>query len=133
MMVTQAHPMACFIHAPDSIDVSNDDLVRVHGKVKENHGETRLVGVNFVSICRPAAPVAPVALDLPVTAQSNFEPYEGMLVTFPENLSVTEHYDQGRYGEVWVSSDGQLFDPPTWQIQAHLPKPWARPTICADC
>ena len=112
-----------FIHVPGGLDVSIDDLVRVHGTVQENHGETRLSGVDFLTVCEPTEPsapvpsivsieaVAPVELSLPVLAQSDFEPYEGMLVTFPADLTVTEHYNQGRYGEVWVSSGGQLFNP----------------------
>ena len=33
-----------------------------------------------------------------------------MLVTFPEALTVTEHYDLGRYGELSLSADGRLFN-----------------------
>ena len=34
-----------------------------------------------------------------------------MLLTFPEALSATEHFQLGRFGEVTVSSDGRLFQP----------------------
>ena len=40
-----------------------------------------------------------------------FEPVEGVLLTFPEALTATEHFQLGRFGEVTVSSDGRLFQP----------------------
>ena len=42
---------------------------------------------------------------------TTFEPVEGVLVTFPEALTATEHFQLGRFGEVTVSSDGRLFQP----------------------
>ena len=33
------------------------------------------------------------------------------MVTFPETLTVTEHYDLGRYGEISLSAEGRLFNP----------------------
>ena len=62
----------------------------------------------------------PAALDLPVpgavtddltaaTAEINayFEPSEGMLVTFPDTLSVSEYFELARYGQVILSQGGR--------------------------
>ncbi|MBZ0275711.1 MAG: ExeM/NucH family extracellular endonuclease, partial [Anaerolineae bacterium] len=40
-----------------------------------------------------------------------WEQVEGMLVTFPQELTVTEVYSLGRYGEVLLSEGGRLFQP----------------------
>ena len=62
----------------------------------------------------------PAALELPVpgavtddltaaTAEINayFEPSEGMLVTFPDTLSVSEYFELARYGQVILSEGGR--------------------------
>ncbi len=100
-----------FVYAPGSLDVAVGDIVRVHGTVGEAYGYTRIASVDFLALCGTTTPVLPTALDLPVAATSDLEQFEGMLVTFPEELTVTEHYNQGRYGEIWVSADGRLFNP----------------------
>ena len=56
---------------------------------------------------RAASTATPVDLPVPV----DLEPYEGMLVTFPEELTASQNYFQGRYGQVTMSSEGRLFQP----------------------
>ena len=36
-----------------------------------------------------------------------FEPFEGMLVTFPDTLSVREYFELARYGQVILSEGGR--------------------------
>ena len=55
--------------------------------------------------------VTATMLDLPTAAIGDLERYEGMLVTLPETLTVTETFGLGRFGEVVLSSDGRLFNP----------------------
>ncbi len=55
--------------------------------------------------------VTSTAVDLPVTATTDLERYEGMLVTFPETLTVTENFNLARFGELVLSADGRLFNP----------------------
>ena len=43
--------------------------------------------------------VAATALTIPV---GDFEPYEGMLVTFPQQLFVSGNFTLARFGEAWV-------------------------------
>ena len=48
---------------------------------------------------------------LPLASADALEPYEGMLVRFAQELTVTEHFQLGRFGEVLVSSGGRLRQP----------------------
>ena len=101
-----------FVYAPGGIDVSVGDRVRlVRSIVDEHDGLTEITDVGNVLFCGTGPPVDPAALDLPVTAVDEWEQYEGMWITFPEELTVTDHYSLGRYGEFSVSSDGRLFHP----------------------
>jgi predicted extracellular nuclease len=54
---------------------------------------------------------APVNVRLPVASVTALERYEGMLVRLPQRLTVTEHFQLGRFGQVVVSSGGRLRQP----------------------
>ncbi len=62
---------------------------------------------------RRAAPgtVAPTDVTLPMASATAFERYEGMLVRMPQELTVTEHFQLGRFGQVLLSSGGRLQQP----------------------
>jgi uncharacterized protein len=90
------------------------DRVRVTGTATEFNGLTEIFTVTAVDVCSTANPLpAAVTYDLPRAAGVTFEPVEGMLVTFPEALTASEHFQLGRFGEVTVSSDGRLLEPTT--------------------
>ena len=59
---------------------------------------------------RPAgqATVTPTDVTLPLATADALERYEGMLVRFHQTLTVTEHFQLGRFGQVVVSSGGRL-------------------------
>ncbi|MFG1866041.1 ExeM/NucH family extracellular endonuclease [Microbispora bryophytorum] len=91
-------------------DVKVGDRVLVTGRVTEFNGLTELSPVTAVDVCGTGT-ITPKAYDLPRADGAAFEPYENVLVTFPEPLTVTDHYNLGRYGEVTVSAGGRLFQP----------------------
>ena len=91
-----------------AVDVAVGDLVRVRGTVDEYYELTQITGVELVLSCG-AGSVGATPVDLPVPA--DLEPYEGMLVTFPEDLTASQNYFQGRYGQVTMSSEGRMFQP----------------------
>lgn len=82
----------------------------VTGKVVEFNGLTELSPVTAVDVCGTGT-VTPARRRLPRAAGTTFEPVEGMLVAFPERLTVTDHYNLGRYGEITLSSGGRLYQP----------------------
>ncbi|SEG55201.1 hypothetical protein SAMN04489712_106212 [Thermomonospora echinospora] len=91
-------------------DVKVGDRVLVTGRAIEFNGLTELSPVTAVDVCGTGT-ILPSFQHLPRPADVTFEPLENMLVTFPERLTATEHYQLGRYGEVTVAGDGRLFQP----------------------
>ncbi|HET9143266.1 MAG TPA: ExeM/NucH family extracellular endonuclease [Actinophytocola sp.] len=91
--------------------VSNGDLVEVTGPVSEFQGQTQLSAqATGISVCGPGSAAA-ADVTLPRASASDLEPYEGMLVRFHQTLTVTEHFQLGRFGQVVVSSGGRLRQP----------------------
>ncbi|MDT4329627.1 ExeM/NucH family extracellular endonuclease [Methylomonas sp. MS20] len=99
-----------FIAASASIHVG--DRVRISGNVAETYGMTRLENVSPPQVCASgqALPAA-VAVELPFGPDNRQESREGMLVTLPQTLTVTENYNLARYGEFLLSSGGRLLTP----------------------
>ncbi|NJN44811.1 MAG: ExeM/NucH family extracellular endonuclease, partial [Anaerolineae bacterium] len=103
------------------VDVSVGDLVEVTGSVLEftstdgglNSSSLTEISsptvVNIVSSGNPLPLGATIAL--PVTDLTDFEPFEGMLVNFPQTLFVTEHFLLGRFGQITLSSSSRLLQP----------------------
>lgn len=94
-----------FVYAPSSIDVAVGDHVRVMGTASEYWGLTQIGSVINIMVCNTGLPLPePVELSLPVSSVDDFEPYEGMLVTFPQALVISEYYNFDRYGEIVLTS-----------------------------
>ena len=94
--------------------VSLGDVVQVTGVAQEFQGQTQ-IGASSVESCGTTGTVTPVALSLPVPAAVGgldyLERFEGMLVRFPQTLTVTEHFQLGRFGQIVMSSNGRLPQP----------------------
>ena len=99
-----------FVSGADSKDVAVGDLVRVRGTVAESFGRTQLGGVTRLDVCPGGGAVTPTQASLPVSALSDWEPREGMLVTLPQALSIAEYFNFGRFNEM-VLSDGRQHTP----------------------
>ncbi len=109
---------------PATAAVAIGDKVRVTGTVDE-FGDapdtyTEIVGPLTVQVCSSGntAPT-PASIDLPVTALSDYEKYESMSVSFVDELTVTEVFTLGRFGEVLLSEGGRLPNP------THIAEPGA--------
>ena len=89
--------------------VAEGDRVLVSGTAGEGFNQTQIGGAT-VDVCGTGT-IAPAIYDLPRPEGVTFEPVESVLLTFPEALSATEHFQLGRFGEVTVSSDARLFQP----------------------
>jgi hypothetical protein len=64
-----------------------------------------------VLICSEDATVTPAPLSLPVFSNGEFERVEGMLIDLDQQLTVTEVFTLGRFGEVSLSGIGRLYIP----------------------
>jgi len=96
-------------------DVAVGDRVDVQGTVSEYFGETQITEPT-VSIVGSGT-VLPTAVSLPSTGTmtnsdsnpiADLEQYEGMLLHFPQTLSVTNVRELERFGAVSLSHDGRL-------------------------
>ncbi len=93
------------IFVPSTTAVNPGSPVQVTGAVGETASRTQFTSVQSVTVCGSAPNVAPASVAMPVTVLTDLEKYEGMLVTFPQTLVVTENYGLGRYGEVVLASE----------------------------
>ncbi len=100
---------AVFVFNGDNNRVSVGDVVRVTGAVSEFQDQTQVTPTQIVA-CGTAS-VAPVDVTLPAASATDLERFEGMLVRFPQALTVTEHFQLGRFGQVVLSSGGRLAQP----------------------
>jgi hypothetical protein len=103
------------------VPVSLGDLVRLSGTVAEFNGLTELNSVTSVDICAVGQPVTPASVTLPFASATDAERYEGMVVTLPQTLTVSERSispvsARSRCRRAVVSSPR-----PTWWLQAHQP------------
>jgi hypothetical protein len=77
--------------------------VRVSGTVAEfgSNGSATQLTTPQITVCDvPAVEVAPTAVTFPLAAASDMERYEGMLVTFEQDLVISEYFEYVRFGEV---------------------------------
>jgi len=86
--------------------VNVGDALRITGKVSEYYNLTQITPTNSttVMVCGTGQTIEPVVLTLPTTAPRSYEAYEGMLVTFPQDLYISEYYNYDRYGEIVLAS-----------------------------
>ncbi len=111
-----------FVFAPGGMDVAVGDAVRVRGAVSEFNGLTEITAAQ-IWLCSTGHTVTPASLSLPVATVNDFEPYEGMLVTFPQSLTIAEYFNFDRFGEIVLSSERHLtptaeYEPGAAAIQA---------------
>ena len=95
-----------FIYAPGAADVSVGDGVRVRGSVSEYNGMTEIT-VSQLWVCTMGNNIAPTAISMPEASINEFEAYEGMLVTFPQDLVISEYFNFDRYGEIVLTTERQ--------------------------
>ncbi len=86
------------------LDVNVGDHVRVRGTVDEYFGLTEITSVSQAWYCGVGDPISPTVLSLPVNDTAIYESYEGMLVTYPQDLVISEYFNFDRYGEIVLTS-----------------------------
>ncbi len=100
-------------------DVNIGDRVRVTGTVAEFFGETQLSNVsvtvldntdnsNLVTPATVTFPVASTTTNSDGELIADLEAYEGMLVTIPQELTVSDLFTLGRFGDMGLHADGRL-------------------------
>lgn len=106
-----------FIYDPGfGVDVNLGDVVEVTGTVIEFYDLTEIGNLTSVVVKSSGASVTPATVTLPLAATDDLEKYEGMAVTFPQDLVISEYYNFDRYGQIVLTTSRQFqptasFDP----------------------
>jgi len=98
------------------VDVGVGDVVRAEGTVNEYFGETQITasGVSVTGI----GSILAVGVNLPTASTTSnsdgdliadLERYEGMLIRFPQTLTVSGLYELERFGEVLLAEGGRQY------------------------
>lgn len=97
------------IYIADSrTDVRVGQLVRVTGTVLETGFVTQLGRPTDVVICENDQPLpSPAVIEFPLESVDALEAYEGMLVTFPQELVISEYFNYDRFGEIVLAWPGE--------------------------
>ncbi len=99
-----------------AVNVAIGDLVRVEGSVSEFNDLTEITSFSGVTVLSSGNPLPTAAtLSLPVTAVDDFEAYEGMYVTFPQALVISEYFNFDRFNEIVLTSQRNLT--PTAEVE----------------
>jgi predicted extracellular nuclease len=118
-----------FIAAGTAVfDVEVGDHVRVTGTVSESFGLTQLGSVTIELLAEGTPLPAATDVVLPFAALDTPERFEGMLVHLPQQLTVTENFNLGRFGEIFLSSGGRLMT----ATAVALPGPDAQAALAAN-
>jgi len=90
------------------VDVSVGDRVRVSGTVEERFDAlTALTNISSISIIASDRTLpTPATINFPLATTGTLETAEGMRVTVPDTLYVTEYFNLDRFGELRLASDG---------------------------
>jgi predicted extracellular nuclease len=105
-----------FDGANPETDVEPGDLVRVIGTVNEYFGETQISAESVVVTGTGSMQPVPVTFPAAATTENadgeliaDLERYEGMLVTFPQTLTVSQLRNLERFGEVLLNEGGREY------------------------
>jgi predicted extracellular nuclease len=83
-------------------NVDNGDHLRITAFVDEDFGQTQLESVDIV-VCATGVSITPTTAAVPM----DFETIEGMLVTFPQDLYISEFFNFDRFGEIVLTTTRQ--------------------------
>ncbi len=89
-----------FVYYNGNVDVMVGDKVQVSGLVKEYFSLTEIEAASVTVLSQGEPLPVPTELSLPISHSDAFEAVEGMLVTFPQALVISEYYNFDRYGEI---------------------------------
>lgn len=86
------------------------DDVTVSGNAAEFNGLTEVDTVSAITVNGTSPLPAAVSVSLPLPAEGILERYEGMRISLPQTLTVTDNFDLGHFGQI-VLANGRLPQP----------------------
>ena len=126
----------CRGQCPDPDALAVGDLVQVRGLVNEYFGMTQIssnASGGAISVISSGNDLpTPVELSLPAGGSTKdaatFEATEGMIVSFPDTLVVSEYFELARYGQLVLTADER----PHQFTHTHAPDPAGYAAFLAD-
>ena len=113
-----------FVFVPEAneeffgFDVEVGQTVEVTGEVAEFNGRRQLDFISDISILNEEInPIEPTVINFPEATDGELERFVGTLVTIPQQMTVSQNFFLGRYGQLTLSSPdengvpGRLFQP----------------------
>jgi len=95
-----------FVFSATAVDAG--DIVTLTGRVGEFNGQTQIGSVSALEITgNDPSLVTATEVTLPVSAITDFERWEGMLLTFPQDLYIAEFFNYDRFGEIVLTTTRQ--------------------------
>ena len=97
------------------IEVAVGDRIQVTGTVEERFDSlTALSDVTDITVIASDVDMpTPAVVNFPIASEAELEAREGMLITIPDTLYVTEYFNYDRFGQITLSSDGASNAPET--------------------
>ena len=93
-----------FIFNGDNNSVLVGQSVRVTGRVSEFGEQTQITASNVEILEGDPIVIPETSVTLPVASLADLEAFEGMLVTFPQSLVISEYFNYDRFGEIVLAS-----------------------------
>ncbi|WP_353674753.1 ExeM/NucH family extracellular endonuclease [Synechocystis sp. LKSZ1] len=100
-----------FVFNNNNNSVAIGDKVQLTGTVAEFQGQTQVTTTTVTIVSSGNLLPTAASVSLPFATTDYLERFEGMRVTFPQNLIVTNNFPLGRFGTFEVSSGDRLFQP----------------------
>ncbi len=110
-----------FVFNGDNDSVSIGQRVRVTGRVSEFGEQTQITANSTEVLDRPAVVIPKTSVTLPVASLGDLEAFEGMLVTFPQSLVISEYFNYDRFGELVLAA------PPAGLSRPYTPTSYVSP------
>jgi predicted extracellular nuclease len=111
---TEHGPVGLFVYMPgatpsDGTLIAPGTHLQLHARTGEYRGQIQLQRVERIETCARDQLPEPLAVDWPLS-EEQLSRKEGLLLTFPQTLTVTGNYELARYGSLRLAAN-RLFRP----------------------
>ncbi|MCE8028495.1 ExeM/NucH family extracellular endonuclease [Halomonas daqingensis] len=111
---TEHGPVGLFVYMPgatpsDGALIAPGTHLQLHARTGEYRGQIQLQRVERIETCARDRLPEPLAVDWPLS-EEQLSRKEGLLLTFPQTLTVTGNYELARYGSLRLAAN-RLFRP----------------------
>ncbi|MCP4304150.1 MAG: ExeM/NucH family extracellular endonuclease, partial [bacterium] len=84
----------------NTVDVAVGDVVQLEGDVDEFYDMTQLTNISDVTVLSSGNAITATVVSLPWATLEQPEQYEGMYITLPQTLTISEYFNFDRFGEI---------------------------------